>query len=94
MEGIDKGLDGPYSSRRDAILKCYEAARKRGFVYFAIQNGGMCMGSKDAGKKYKMYGRATNCQNGKGGEDANNVYYILNRIGKTDLLLPILKLNS
>ena len=40
------------------------------------------MGSSDAGKRYKMYGRANNCAEGKGGEWANDVYYVLNPIGK------------
>ena len=42
---------------------------------FAIQDGGMCVGSPNAHKVYDKYGESQGCKNdGKGGAGANQVY--------------------
>ncbi|XP_077978220.1 uncharacterized protein LOC144433736 [Glandiceps talaboti] len=78
LEGEDDGLDGNYRRREDAVLKCAEAARKRGFKVFAVQNGGWCASSGDAGDTYKKYGSSNDCKkDGEGGPWANQVYEII-----------------
>ncbi|XP_078371988.1 uncharacterized protein LOC144655582 isoform X3 [Oculina patagonica] len=77
LEGKDNLLNGQYQSRSDAIKKCYNAAKKRGFKIFALQNGGWCASSDEAEKTFNKYGKSGNChKNGKGGPWANQVYYI------------------
>ena len=76
LEGKDKRLDGSYGSRKDAIEKCYAAAKEKGYKYFAVQHDGWCAASANAESRYKMYGKATNCKGGKGGGWANDVYVI------------------
>ncbi|XP_078601050.1 uncharacterized protein LOC144876033 isoform X2 [Branchiostoma floridae x Branchiostoma japonicum] len=77
MEGSDPRLDGPYQNRQDAIRKCYEVTKDRGFSYFAVQNGGWCASSPIAGETYQKYGRSTTCGNdGEGGPWGNEVYKI------------------
>ena len=44
-------------------------------VIFAVQNGGWCAAANTLGR-YRTYGKAGNCKNGKGGAWANNVYRI------------------
>ena len=43
---------------------------------FAVQHGGWCAAAKDL-NGYKKYGKATNCNGGKGGGWANDVYQIM-----------------
>ena len=75
LEEQDPILDGSYHERTDAINKCAEAAGKRGYTVFALQNGGLCLSSCDAEKTYNMHGRSQACQqDGKGGKLANQVY--------------------
>ena len=75
LEGTDKRLRGDYHRRRDAIEVCYQVAFERGFNYFAVQDGGWCAASANAGSRYNMYGRSRNCRgHGKGGPAANRVY--------------------
>jgi len=50
--------------------------RVKGFKAFGIQNGGECWTGPNAEKNYKIHGIATNCENGKGGSWANDVYFI------------------
>ena len=76
LEGQDGRLDGSYGSRANPIEKCYEAAKERGFKYFAVQNGGWCASTATASETYKKYGGANNCQGGEGGAWANDVYKI------------------
>ena len=91
LEGKDKRLDGEYnaanplqkpSKRENAIQKCYEVARDRGYNYFGVNNGGLCVGSFDAEFRYKVYGKHTICKDGKGGQWANDVYFILRESSK------------
>ena len=75
MERSDVLLKDNYSQRDHAIQKCAVAALSRGYKMFAIQDGGMCVGSPDAHKVYGKYGKSQDCKNdGKGGAGANQVY--------------------
>jgi hypothetical protein len=76
LEGSVAILDGlDYTNRADAIKKCYEAAKLRGFNVFAVQNGGWCAAGN--GESYKKYGASNDCKDdGKGGPWANQVYKI------------------
>ena len=77
LEGKDSILDGGYPARKDAIEKCYQAAKKRGFQVFAVQNGGWCAASRLAAKTFNKYGKSSACKSdGEGGPSANQVYYI------------------
>jgi len=75
MERGDVLLRDSYSQRNHAIQKCAVAALTRGYKMFAIQDGGMCVGSPNAHKVYDKYGESQGCKNdGKGGAGANQVY--------------------
>ncbi|PFX26527.1 Uncharacterized protein CXorf38-like [Stylophora pistillata] len=77
LEGQDSILDGSYKVRLEAINKCYQAAKKRGFQVFAVQDGGWCATSASAAKTFTKYGKSSACKSdGKGGPWANQVYYI------------------
>ena len=77
MEGKDYILDGNYYLRENAIAKCYQAAKKRGFRVFAVQDGGWCASSATAVTTYAKYGKSTACKSdGEGGSWANQVYNI------------------
>ena len=54
--------------------KCAETAKGLGYKYFAIQDGGQCFTSRDAGEKYNIYGKSEKCRNGLGGPMASDVY--------------------
>ena len=69
-------LDGEQQSGGNSIEKCYKVAKSRGLRYFAIINGGSCVGSAYAEDRYKMHGRSTKCRNGTGAEWSNDVYVI------------------
>ena len=92
LEGKDKRLDGEYvktnplqkpSTRENAIQKCYEVARDRGYNYFGVNNGGWCVGSFDAEFRYKIRGKATSCKDGVGGQWTSDVYFILRESSKS-----------
>jgi len=75
MERGDVLLRDRYSQRKHAIQKCAVAALTRGYKMFAIQDGGMCVGSPNAHKVHGKYGKSQDCKNdGKGGAGANQVY--------------------
>ena len=77
IEGKDILLDGPYRDRKNAIVKCAAAARRRGFHMFALQHGGWCAASATAERTFNKYGKSGACENdGEGGPWANNVYVI------------------
>ncbi|XP_070540332.1 uncharacterized protein [Ptychodera flava] len=77
LEGSDHRLDGNYRQRDNALEKCATAAASRGFGVFAVQNGGWCASSQDAGERYYTYGPSTACRDdGEGGPWANQVYAI------------------
>ncbi|XP_077978165.1 uncharacterized protein LOC144433688 [Glandiceps talaboti] len=78
LEGSDHRLDGKYRRRDNAINKCAAAAVSRGFDVFAVQHGGWCASSQDAGEQYYQYGPSTACHNdGEGGPWANEVYAVV-----------------
>ena len=77
LEGKDSILDGRYRARQQSIEKCYQAAKKRGFHVFAVQDGGWCASSALAAKTFNKYGKSSACKSdGEGGPLANQVYYI------------------
>ena len=77
LEGFDSILDGSYENRQDAINKCYQAAKKRNFHVFAVQNGGWCASSFFAAHTFDRYGNSSACRDDrKGGDLANQVYVI------------------
>ena len=85
LEGKDAILDGHYRGRQNAVEKCYQAAKKRNFSVFAVQDGGWCASSATAYLTFDTHGSFTACKpDGEGGPWANQVYYIT---GELDLLL-------
>ena len=77
LEGKDPVLDGSYRNRVNPIAKCAVAAMRRGYVMFAVQNGGQCAASATAFKTFDKYGTSTACGlYGEGGRWANEVYLI------------------
>lgn len=76
MEGTHELLKGSFLTRTDAVEKCAEVTRSRGWKVFAVQDGGWCASSPNAQRTYNKYGTALNCVNGKGGMLANDVYII------------------
>ena len=71
-----KFLSDNYKNRSHPISQCYQTSSKMGNKYFAIQDGGMCLGSYTADFHYKEFGNSTECSEGKGGGCANSVYQI------------------
>ena len=80
LEGTDARLDDNYKTRTDAIQKCYEVAKERGYEWFAVQHGGWCASSANAARRVRMYGPSRACRNGKGGSWACNIYMIVKRM--------------
>ncbi|XP_035695746.1 uncharacterized protein LOC118429374 [Branchiostoma floridae] len=77
LERTDARLDGFYKARANAIEKCYQVARSRGFTVFAVQDGGWCAGSANALNTYRKYGPSRTCAaDGEGGPWGNAVYKI------------------
>ena len=58
------------------IEDCYKFAEEKGYLVFAVQHQKQCFTGEDAHETYKKYGRSTNCNNGKGGSWAQNVYLV------------------
>ena len=87
IEGSDPRIRGNYQRRGDAINKCFQVARQRKMVLFAVQNGGWCAASENL-NGYKKYGKSGKCRNGKGGPWANDVYRIRNPIRPIRPALP------
>jgi len=73
---LNRTLDGYYTRRQDAVEKCFRAALQKNFEVFAVQDGGQCFSSADAGSKYKQFGFSDKCTSMKGGPMANDVYQI------------------
>ena len=60
---------------------------------FAIQAGGWCSSSADAGSTYNMYGTSTACRDdGTGGPWANQVYNITGNHSTIERLLEVLEI--
>ena len=73
LENQDESLSGDYHLRKQPISKCAEAARKKGFKIFAIQNSGQCFGGR-RNVNFRKFGPSERCENGVGGPLANDVY--------------------
>merc|ERR1712141_921218 len=69
-------LSGHYKTRKNPVQKCYLAAKHLKYNFFAVQDGGACMSSKDAGNNYTKLGRTQACTSEKGGPMANYVWKI------------------
>ena len=94
LEGKDPILDGGYKARANAIEKCYEAAKKRGYKVFAVQDGGWCASSATAENTYDKYGPYHTCaSDGEGGAWGNQVYFIRGKVfchlGNLQILTPL-----
>ena len=76
IEGTHSLLKGSFLIRKNAVEKCAEVTRSRGWKVFAVQGGGWCASSPTAHLTYNKYGAAINCVDGKGGMFANDVYII------------------
>ncbi|XP_048583247.1 uncharacterized protein LOC5505799 [Nematostella vectensis] len=75
LENIDPALQWSYQQRAGAILRCADAAFRRGYEVFGIQDGGKCVagGMSDYGGN----GGSIECvDNGRGANGANEVYRI------------------
>lgn len=79
LEHSDPILEDSYQSRPNPLLKCGQVARRKGFVVFAIQRGGMCFGGPRAEIDYRKYGISRKCRDGLGGTYANNVYRLIGK---------------
>ena len=70
-------MDGDARSRVNAMEKCAAAARSLGYAVLALQDGGWCSSSSDAGNTYYKYGRSDDCRtDGRGGKLSNQVFQI------------------
>ena len=87
IEGSDPRIRGDYQRRRNAINKCFQVAKKRNMVLFALQHGGYCTAARNF-NGYMRYGKSDKCRNGKGGVWANDVYHITSPKG-----IPVLNTN-
>ena len=87
IEGSDPRIEGDYKLRTNAIRKCYQVARQRHMVVFAIKDGGMCFASADL-DGHQRHKKSKECRNrwSKGTSRAKNVYSITNIIKPQGLL--------
>ena len=76
LERKDSTLKGHYWARGNAFQKCADAARNKGYSVFALQHGGWCASSRDAGCTYFKYGESDKCKDGTGAGWTNSVYMI------------------
>ena len=91
LEGKSSLLDGSYGTRKNAIQKCFKAAKSLGYNIFAIQDGGRCASSATAKSTYNKYGTSTTCnQDGEGAAGANEVYEIIQGKSLYQILSPVL----
>ncbi|XP_039258359.2 uncharacterized protein LOC120334906 [Styela clava] len=75
LEGSSSVLDGHYSQRSNAVEKCAKVAMRQGYDIFAIQDGGRCVSSRDARRRFAKLGQSEHCRSdGKGGSWVNQVY--------------------
>ncbi|XP_032231656.2 uncharacterized protein LOC116614596 [Nematostella vectensis] len=58
------------------LQECFEEAKRRGNIVFAMQARNYCFTSPDAHHTYNKYGPAPGCSGGNGGQWANDVYRI------------------
>jgi hypothetical protein len=74
FSGSDPILKDYYKNRLDAVERCARVAKSRGYQVFTIQNGGFCSSGPVAHRTFQIYGPASNCQSGRGGNWASDVY--------------------
>ncbi|XP_070555567.1 uncharacterized protein [Ptychodera flava] len=76
LEGDDTDwLHDPYKVRVDSFEKCAFSASRLGYSVYALQDGGQCFSSGDAGLTFDKYGPSEGCGgDGLGGVYANQVY--------------------
>lgn len=66
-----------YKERKDAVNKCYDYAKSKGYKAFAVQDGGHCQSGPNAHITYDRFGGAITCGlDGRGGVWGNEVYMI------------------
>ena len=83
---IDESLGQTFKDRQHPIQNCQDAALGRGYILFALQNGGECWGTDDRNLDYKKYGQADECNpDGLGAKHINHVYEI--KTGITFILI-------
>ncbi|XP_065647209.1 uncharacterized protein LOC101241784 isoform X3 [Hydra vulgaris] len=91
LEAKSSILDGSPQQRSGSLLKCYIAARERGFKIFSLQYGGQCFAGN--GVSYQKFGKSNDCnQNGKGGTWANEVYTLNEQSLKEQVVVNFKKL--
>ncbi|XP_078344750.1 uncharacterized protein LOC144630294 [Oculina patagonica] len=77
LEHNDPVLDGAYTTRQDSVIKCLNAARRKGHKMFAFKNGGECLSSPDGHLDVTTkYEESDECTNSKGGVNSMNIYMI------------------
>nr|XP_039253086.1 uncharacterized protein LOC120330271 [Styela clava] len=76
IEKLNPLLNGVFKKRSDPVRKCARVSASFGHTVFAVQLGGYCQSSANAGSTYMKFGRADNCARGKGGLWAMSVYKI------------------
>lgn len=72
-------LLGNLRRRRDAVMRCFLLASRRGYRAFGVQDGGECFSGPLAHRTFRRYGRSNKCKNGRGGPWANDVYIIIKK---------------
>ena len=72
-------LLGNLRRRRDAVMRCFLLASRRGYRAFGVQDGGECFSGPQAHRTFSKYGRSGRCKNGRGGPWANDVYIIIRK---------------
>ena len=81
LENNDPVLDGDYSTRENRVLKCLNAARRKGNKMFALKNGGECLSSAGGHLDVKAaFEESAECVNDNGGVNAMNVYIIKGKL--------------
>ena len=75
VEYQDTLLNDTYKYRTEAIRKCSDFAAKKGYIVFAVFDGGMCRTGASAYIDYSHYGPSRECNyRGTGSKGASNVY--------------------
>ena len=75
IEGHDDSLVDDYKTRANPIEKCYLVAKKQGYSMFGVQHGGRCLAGNDQ-VNYREHGQSYDCDQGEGGNWANDIYVI------------------
>lgn len=65
---------GNFHRAKDPVITCAQAAAKRRFKVFAVENGGECYSGRLAHSTYNRYGPSNRCRRGRGGPWAMDVY--------------------